>query len=101
MTANPQMHPLRCETCGWFQLHHINECDIFGAMSPAMLELIKKVGCASHSASSDVLEELNTFDIITVLKKRYWNEEAVLDSLENVEDEVLAAQRGAEGAVSV
>jgi len=45
------------------------------------------------SASSDVLKDLNEFDIINALKKRYWNEEAVLDSLENVEDEVLAATR--------
>jgi hypothetical protein len=52
MTPAPAQHPLTCETCGWFQMHHIYECDISGAMSPAMLELIKKVGCASHSSAA-------------------------------------------------
>jgi hypothetical protein len=62
MTPAPQPHPLRCETCKipknktepkWCPV--IEEW--VGAMYPEKTFIFSKSGCASHSASSDVLEE--------------------------------------------
>ena len=58
MTANPQMHPLRCETC------NNTDCP-FGFEEKYIVRLIpnimRRVGCASHSSantSEKVLDEL-------------------------------------------
>jgi hypothetical protein len=55
MTPAPQLHPLRCETCNWF---NENDCDYLEEwLTDQEFRMIVKVGCATHSASDKVLEE--------------------------------------------
>jgi hypothetical protein len=66
MTTNP--HPLRCETCNHYEpppnlRGYFGYCNIDTEISMELTEIEisihKKMGCASHSASSDkVLEEI-------------------------------------------
>lgn len=49
----PQPHPLRCETCGHWQFHKLNECDadvMQATVSSDRREFISIIGCASHSS---------------------------------------------------
>jgi hypothetical protein len=56
------MNQYRCETCGYYQTHHINMCDIVERLLNAgEITLISKIGCASHSdfqSERDKLAEL-------------------------------------------
>jgi hypothetical protein len=56
----------RCETCGYYQTHHIKSCDLIERMlDTGEIALISKLGCASHSdfqsERDKVLDELDTY----------------------------------------
>jgi hypothetical protein len=62
----PAQHPLRCETCNKATSEILENGAIRckgNYLSPDYVRFISEMGCASHSASSDVLEEL---------EKRVW-----------------------------
>ena len=70
MTPAPHLHPLRCETCD-NNIKPLVKCKLepygdyvngevaYRNIPLRVLEWNSRHGCASHSASSDVLEELD------------------------------------------